>query len=64
MLRTLLTKRRDTGIRFPLLKLSFLLRIVRRHLLRIHDMGLMTTEINVHLLFLSPLMLHKINDTI
>ena len=37
MLRTLLTKRRDTGIRFPLLKLSFFASHRKRQLLRIHD---------------------------
>ena len=64
MLRTLLTKRRDTGIRFPLFKTNIFASHRKKTFASYSRYMIDDNEINVHLLFLSPLMFHKINDSI
>ena len=64
MLRTLLTKRRDTGMRFPLFKTIIFVSHRKKTFASYSRYMTDGNEINVHLLFLSPLMLHKINDSI
>ena len=64
MLRTLLTKRRDTGIRFPLFK-TIIFALHRKKTFASYSRYMIDdTEINVHRLFQFPLRFHKINDSI